>query len=60
MYIFGGTDIHIGNMNNLWCVDLENIGDLRNVQNNSPGGRDPNEGIIEWKSVQTHGSVPGK
>lgn len=59
MYIFGGTDIRLGNLNNLWSLDLSTIGDLRSIQASSPG-RDPNQEIIEWKRVKTHGSTPGK
>ena len=31
MYIFGGNDIRLGTMNNLWQFDLLNIGDLKEV-----------------------------
>ena len=28
LYVFGGNDIRFGPMNNLWCFDLQQIGDL--------------------------------
>ena len=52
MYIFGGNDIRMGLMNNLWCLDLSSFGDL-----NEPNSFHDS---IEWKAVRTHGSQPGK
>ena len=31
LYIFGGNDIRIGTMNNLWCFDLSQIGDVKEL-----------------------------
>ena len=61
MYIFGGNDIRMGMMNNLWSLDLSSIGDLSEVQNNNSASFIPTNGdTLEWKLVQTHGKIPGK
>ena len=31
LYVFGGNDIRFGPMNNLWCFDLSQIGDLADL-----------------------------
>ena len=31
LYVFGGNDIRFGCMNNLWCFDLSQIGDLADL-----------------------------
>ena len=54
MYIFGGNDIRMGTMNNLWMLDLAQVGNLRENVNDSNAPR------IEWRPVKTHGSIPGK
>ena len=54
MFIFGGNDIRMGTMNNLWSLDLNPLGRLKDNVN------DNNAPIIEWKPIKTHGSIPGK
>ena len=55
LYIFGGNDIRIGAMNNLWCFDMAMIGDLEELaQNKSLSADYP----LEWKQLATRGSVP--
>ena len=52
MYVFGGSDIREGTLNNLWGFDLTEIGDLQDssTENN----------VLAWQEVKTHGSVPGQ
>ena len=44
----------MGTMNNLWSLDLNPLGRLKDNVN------DNNAPIIEWKPIKTHGSIPGK
>ena len=52
MYIFGGNDIRMGTMNNLWSFGMTSIDELREGQ--SQGAP------MEWKLIKTHGKIPGK
>lgn len=56
MYIFGGNDIRIGAMNNLWQFDLGNLGDLSMLSRNNRANA---ENPIDWKECKMHGSIPG-
>lgn len=52
MYVFGGNDIRIGTLNNLWRFNLAAIGDLRDNSSENCA--------LTWEEVETHGSVPGQ
>ena len=51
MFVFGGNDIRVGTLNNLWYIDMSEVGDMRDDSNNNNN--------LEWREVKTHGSTPG-
>ena len=57
MYFFGGNDIRMGTMNNLWSLELDSIGDLKDRSSRNAMSLDGSN--FEWKSVRCHGSIPG-
>ena len=58
MYIYGGNDIREGQLNSLWCFELERMGNLKELADFSPGPDTYTP--MEWIKVETTGKAPGK
>lgn len=57
MYIYGGHDIREGELDNLWFFELDKMGSLRELADNSPG---PDRfDRFAWQKVETTGNGPG-
>ena len=52
MFVFGGSDIREGTLNNLWGFDLGEIGNLQDSSTE--------HNVLEWREIRTHGSVPSQ
>lgn len=56
LYIFGGNDIRIGTMNNLWCFDLSQIGDVKELHKYK---NQNNDYPMAWQELKMRGQIPG-